>query len=431
MDFTKDTRLRQLALKSQEEKGDSIEKLLDVNDLVYMMPKNLSLASARNVKEYVAQKSNYSSSESSIIITIQSGAQYVNWAASHLRFKLDITRAANTPNTSWGKGSAFNLFREVIVTSRSGQEICRLDRCNVYRLHKDRLHMSDEELASVGSLMGYDQVVAAAGSAAPTTEWIIPMCKVAGCFDSKKLMPNWLSSGLRIELRLETPATAFVNLTTGNNPAASTVAVSSYNIVDPKIACDTFHLNDAAMKKLNEISARNGLEYVFQAQHAVSDNFTTGQTTVDVNKAVSRALGCTAITRQTANISKIGVDSLVCEPFAIQQSQFRLGSQYFPHQPLESLNEHYWNTLYTTEKLKSSHPSSVSLSEYKTDHGVITTNLERSNILALSGLPINNSMTLSLDARYSTTPTGGRQLTLFLEHVVVAKIFVNNVSISE
>jgi hypothetical protein len=267
MDFTKDTRLRQLALKSQDEqKGDSIDRLLDVNDLVYMMPKNLSLASARNVKEYVAQKSSYASTESSVIITIQSGAQYVNWAASHLRFGLDIVKNQNTVSTTWGKGSSFNLFREVIITSRSGQEICRLDRCNVYRLHKDRLHMSDEELASVGSLMGYDTDVVT-GAAAPTrTEWIIPMCKIAGCFDSKKLMPNWLSSGLRMELRLETPATAFTG-------GADTV--TSYSIVDPKVACDTFHLNDAAMKKLNEISARNGLEYVFQATHAVSDNFTS------------------------------------------------------------------------------------------------------------------------------------------------------------
>lgn len=422
MDFTKDTRLRQLALKSQEEKGDSIDKLLDVNDLVYMMPKNLSLASARNLKEYVAQKSNYSSSESSVIITIQSGAQYVNWAASHLRFSLDITKNANTATTTWGKGSAFNLFREVIITSRSGQEICRLDRCNVYRLHKDRLHMSSEELASVGSLMGYDVDIVTGTAAPTTTEWIIPMSKIAGCFDSKKLMPNWLSSGLRIELRLENALTAFYS-------TADTV--NSYTIIDPKVVCDTFHLNDAAMKKLNEVSARNGLEYVFQAQHAVSDNFTTSQTTVDVNKAVSRALGCMAITRQIDFIGAATQDSLACEPFDIVQSQFRLGSQYFPHQPLESDGEHYWNTLYTTEKLQSVHPSSVSFDDYKEFHGVITTNLERSNILALSGLPINNSMTLSLDARFGSAVLNGRQLTLFLEHVVVAKIFVNNCSISE
>ena len=422
MDFTKDTRLRQLALKSQDEqKGDSIDQLLDVNDLVYMMPKNLSLASARNVKEYVAQKSNYSSSESSVIITIQSGAQYVNWAASHLRFKLNIVKPATTASTTWGKGSAFNLFREVIITSRSGQEICRLDRCNVYRLHKDRLHMSDEEIASVGSLMGYDQDVVTGTAAPAETEWILPMCKIAGCFDSKKLMPNWLSSGLRIELRLETPTTAF----------AGADGVTSYTIVDPKVACDTFHLNDAAMKKLNEISARNGLEYVFQATHAVSDNFTTSQTTVDVNKAVSRALGCMAVSRQIDDIGAAAEDSLKSELFDVDQSQFRLGSQYFPHQPLESIGEHYWNTLYTTEKLKSTHPSSVSFADYKSDYGVITTNLERSNILALSGLPINNSMTLSLDARFATPIATGRQLTLFLDHVVVAKIFVNNVSIQE
>ena len=172
--------------------------------------------------------------------------------------------------------------------------------------------MSDEELASVGSLMGYD-INVVAGAAAPTqTEWIIPMCKIAGCFDSKKLMPNWLSSGLRIELRLETPATAF----------AGADGVTSYTIVDPKVACDTFHLNDAAMKKLNEISARNGLEYVFQATHAVSDNFTTSQTTVDVNKAVSRALGCMAVSRQIDDIGASSPDSLKSDSCGILFGRF-------------------------------------------------------------------------------------------------------------
>tara|TARA_R110002153_G_scaffold129228_2_gene277885 strand:- start:4261 stop:5496 length:1236 start_codon:yes stop_codon:yes gene_type:complete len=406
-----DSKLQQMS--KGEARADDITDLLDVNDLVYELPKNLSLAAARNTKEYHFQKSEYTNGDGSMICTLQTGGQYVNWAASHLKFKLTRT---STGTSDWGKGSAANIFREVIITSRSGQEIARLDRSNVYRLHHDRLYMSAEELASVGSLMGYDEAAVATG--VPGT-YIIPMCKICTLFDNKKLMPNWLASGLRIELRLESPATAF--------DAAAATAVTAYTIKDPKIIVDTFLLNDSAMKKLNEISARNALEYVYKSVHCITDSFSTGDNTIDINKAVSRALGAMAVSRRTANIANATVDSLKSEGFDFEHTQFRLGSQYYPQQPLQGLEEHYWNTLYTSEKLKSSHPSSVSKSDYNTDYGVTTTNLERSNVLDLSGQPINNSMTLSCELKYLSSAS--RRVCVFLEYVIVSKIYVNNVSV--
>jgi hypothetical protein len=276
--------------------------------------------------------------------------------------------------------------------------------------------MSAEELGSVGSLMGYGEDPVATGD--PKT-YIIPMCKICTLFDNKKLMPNWLASGLRIELRLESPATAF--------KASTSHVVSAYTINDPKIIVDTFLLNDSAMKKLNEISARNALEYVYKSVHCITDSFTSGSKTIDINKAVSRALGAMAVSRRTASIADATVDSLTSEAFDFDNTQFRLGSQYYPQQPLKGLEEHYWNTLYTCEKLKSSHPSSVSKANYETHFGVTTTNLERSNVLDLSGQPINNSMTLSCELKYKAAHS--RRMCVFLEYVIVSKIYVNNVSV--
>ena len=415
MEFKSDTRLRKLALGSSE-KGDDIEELLDLNDLTYTLPKNLSLASARNLKVFHAQRSTYSNTETSMIFTIQTGAQYINFASSSLQFKLQA--AGGT--WDFGKGSCVNIFKEIIVTSRSGQELCRLDKLNVFRLHDDRLNMSSEELASVGSLMGYDMQGSTPTPIAPATnvKFVVPMNKLCGLFDSKKLMPSWLSSGMRIELRLESVETALVG-----------AGVSGYTISDPILSLDTFLLNDGASKKLNEISARNGLEYVFKSHHAITDSFSTSSTNIDVNKAVSRALGAMAISRKQSDIGVVANDSLKSETFNFSQSQWRLGSSYFPHQPLSDDREHYWNTLYTTEKLGSAHPSSVSLADYTSDYGVLTANLERSNVLAHSGSPINNSISLSLDARFKDVHA--RQMVVFLEYVSIARIFISNTSLLE
>ena len=414
MDFKTDQRLRKLALSSSEKGGDDIDTLLDVNDLTYSLPKNLSLASARNLKVFHAQRSAYTDGETSIIFTIQTGAQFINFAGSSLQFKVQATDVAPW---SWGKGSAMNLFKEIIVTSRSGQELCRLDKLNVYRLHQDRLNMSPEELLSVGSLMGYDMTAIAAGTAAK--KFIIPMNKLCGLFDSKKLMPQWLASGMRIELRLEDKDVAF----------DAGTAVTGYEITNPILSLDTFLLNDSASKKLNEISARNGLEYVFKSHHAITDSFSTSSTNIDVNKAVSRALGAIAVSRKQSEIGTGNGDSLKSEAFKIDHSQWRLGSSYFPHQPLQGIEEHYWNTLYTTEKLGSTHPSSVTLTTYTSNFGVLSANLERSNVLAHSGSPINNSISLSLDARYSDTHA--RQMVVFLEYVSIARVYLSNVTLLE
>jgi len=417
MDFKTDKRLRKLALGSSE-KGDDIDTLLDVNDLTYSLPKNLSLASARNLKVFHAQRSAYTDGETSIIFTIQTGAQFINFAGSSLQFKVQAT---DVGSWSWGQGSAMNLFKEIIVTSRSGQELCRLDKLNVYRLHQDRLNMSIEELNSVGSLMGYstDATPPVIAPGDPAKKFIIPMNKLCGLFASKKLMPQWLASGMRIELRLEDKDVSF----------KAGTQITAYTISNPILSLDTFLLNDSASKKLNEISARNGLEYVFKSHHAITDSFSTSSTNIDVNKAVSRALGAIAVSRKQSEIGAGNGDSLKSEAFVIDHSQWRLGSSYFPHQPLQGIEEHYWNTLYTTEKLGSTHPSSVTLTTYTSNFGVLSANLERSNVLAHSGSPINNSISLSLDARYSDTHA--RQMVVFLEYVSIARVYLSNVTLLE
>jgi len=432
MDFKSDSKLRSLAIKNNtmdKQDKDDVSKLLDINDLTYTMPRNLSVVAARNQKKYTFQRSQYTDTSGSMICTLQTGAQYVDWKNSYLKFGLTIVSSGTY--THFGLGSAVNLFREIIISSRSGVELDRITRLNLLRLHHDRVHMSTEELASVGSLMGYlDYDVA---TAAPTTtgfdgtkyNFVIPMRKLSGFFDSPKLCPSHLASGLRIELVLESKATAVV--------AEVGQTITSYTIDDPEVQCDTFLLNDDSTRKLNEISARNGLEYVFQSWHMTSDSKTGDQFNIDTNKAVSRALGAFAVSRLTASISGAGADekdSLSSEPsYPVNRTQFRLGSEYYPQHYTERAADQFFNTLYANEKLHSKNPSSLSQAQFTAALWQVDANLERSTVLALTGLPINNSRALSFDGQFSGSAS--REVNVFLQYVVLARVYINNVSVVE
>jgi hypothetical protein len=55
--------------------------------------------------------------------------------------------------------------------------------------------------------------------------------------------------------------------------------------------------------------------------------------------------------------------------------------------------------------------------------------LERSSILSLSGLPVNNSRTLQLELDYDTSQS--RDQDVFLNYLQLARVFPNNVLVKE
>ena len=428
-DFRSDSKLRQMAIKNNtmdKQDKDDVSKLLDINDLTYTMPRNLSVVAARNQKKYTFQRSQYSDTSGSMICTLQTGAQYIDWRNSYLKFGLTVDTSAGG-DWHFGLGSACNLFREIIISSRSGVELDRITRLNLLRLHHDRVNMSREELDSVGSLMGYQDYTTSVGTASGYSDnvqarFVIPMRKLSGFFDSPKLCPSHLASGLRIELVLESKATA-IRCVAGNT-------IASYTIADPEVQCDTFLLNDDSTRKLNEISARNGLEYVFQSWHMTSDSKTGDQFNIDTNKAVSRALGAFAVSRLTASITSDVTDSLGSEPtYPVNRTQFRLGSEYYPQHYTERSADQFFNTLYANEKLHSKNPSSLSQAQFSANLWQVDANLERSTVLALTGLPINNSRALSFDIQFSGSAS--REVNVFLQYVVLARCYINNVSVVE
>ena len=254
-------------------------------------------------------------------------------------------------------------------------------------------------------------------------------------------------------------------------------------------------MTDSVQRILNETSAVNGLEIVYTDYNNTQTVNTpsgggraTGDFYMEVRHAASRALRAMIIPRiQLANDTQV-CDSLTPIGLPFRQWHWRLGSLYFPHQPIkgkdviEALPQTYIYTADAQGKVagaprcgvtfddyispyhrQSSCPNSVA-GDYAINTGVfpnesvrplstriekydnfaahapICVSLERSTLFNLSGIPINNSRVLSFHGEFDSAsgtdspiaPYYG-QLTfdVYLQYVRLARVFLNNVEVEQ
>lgn len=446
MDITNDSKLTSMAMSHKPEQdgaggASEIQELLDWNNLVYTMPVTNSVVSARNMKSYRSDQAEYKLGDT-IEFRVQTGSQYVDWKNSYIKLTTTVTmpldEKAGLSPAGWGTGSAFNMIKDVVVSSRSGAELMRIEDFNLYRYLKDVWTKPPDWFNGAGSAIGYGSdktgVVAGTTTTAGTSlkaDWILPMSMFEGVFAADQLCPSYLAAGMRIELR--TVSGSAPNKILLSDGAERKIADFS---IKAELFCDTYLLNDAAMIELKKVSAQNGLEYVYTGIHRQRD--TVGEKTVAVDKtitkAVSRALTAYAI-RKPPFVDVRTVDSFEaiadCQPV---KYQWRLGSQYYPHQPIEGLHEAFANALHVTDTFWK--PQNVKITDFP-KISITPASFERSNLLRYSGAPINNSRVLSFDGEYAgpggaalADGNGATEFTMYLEYVTVAKVFLNNVVVT-
>lgn len=417
------TQVKQEMKGSADEKVGSIESLLGWNDLTYNVPKTNSLVSVRNIKEYFAQQQAYSSGTGTdIVFNLQSGSQYINCMNSALEFELTVTTSAATWN--FGIGSAFNLFREVNVSTRSGTEVDRFQECNLYRIHADNLLHEPEWFDQAGKLMGYKGNVTTLNRVTATPyKFIIPLYKLAPIFSTEKLMPSHLATGMRIEIQLDRAVNALVTSVAD--------AGVSFTIKDPKLLIDSHQLVDKASRSLQNTSAKNGLEYSYPAVYTETDTTSSNKINMEINKSVGRALKVFAVSRETTAINVSNFDSFASEVFSkgedgeIKRAQYRLGSQYFPHREIVGYEEAYFHALYSVGKYGHG-ASTTTLSDFEDGGlGSIHATLESHNLLKWSGSSINNSRSLTFTGEWNGI-VADRQVDVFLTYLTVSRSYLNN-----
>jgi len=324
--------------------GGQKDGLIAVNDLNYVLPPDLSVSVNRTHTNHYFQSSQYSDSQRAICI-LNSGAHYGDMRLSSLEFgvTLNSSGSTNVCDAYFGKnGSALNMIDSITISSRSGDEISRIDQADLLRYVTTGFRHTSAWIDTVGKAAGYNGVILEETRNRNTTYFSIPLYCLSDIFAYGRLLPPGLLSGMRISITWTKPARAFIvnaKNVVGGAPivADGTDIIQSYTIKNPYISMYAVQLTDGVQRALNELSATNGLEIVYcdweatEASYAQSAN-TTVQ--LEVRKAASRALKAIAVTRNTTSALAHNNDSYATHHWDYRKWQWQLGSLYFPQQPV-------------------------------------------------------------------------------------------------
>jgi hypothetical protein len=463
--------------KRRREEGTSASDvarrgLVSLNQLDYVLQPDLSVATSRNMKRHYFQQTEYTPGQDAIAI-LNSGADYIDPQNSYLAFTVENT-APLTSMLALGSGSAANFIQRVVLTSRSGDELERVDDVNKLAVIMARYTRSESWLKTVGSMSGYgDKYDAEAGSVGVTSavgrsdvngvligagrekrSFAIPLGELFGLFRSfDRLLPSMLCSGLRFEIHFADVNRVGYNVI--NAAPGADAATLAWKISDISIMADSYQLTDSIQRVLNEEASIKGLELVFSSWHHHTEspaNASGASVNMELRKAVSRALGV---------LYKVGIKDLTggpgIDPFACkkridgQDFQLRLGSLYFPQQVISKSSELYHHTMRGWGKLKTpSAPGDVGFSDYELNSAVVYTDLERSTTQKLTGVPVNNSRIVEIRAtdnftvgtasdgdpnyiakRYKDSLVSAHRLDVWLHYVRLARVFLQNVQMED
>lgn len=415
---------------------------LMINNLIYEMPKSLSLATGRTHVNQFPQRATYAVNRNdTIIFDWNTGNAFIDPMNSYLKFKMRSIGIQNVAIPTFGSGSALNLIHEYRIRSRSGVELDRLENANLY--HNYRLHYTKTMnwMQTIGATFYLNNsAVLFNGQGTVASEVCIPLCELAtffNCIKKGQLIPPQIASGLRIELSLESVARAFVD------PSNYFHAGSSLELFDIAMVLDTVSLSDETSKILNLESSQSGLEWTYNRVYNYSSTYAAGTAnfTMQVSKAVSQGTHAFMVIQNATNSNLASVDSFYSEPFSYKSWQFRLGSQYYPNQLVNNQTtgvaykglESYLLTMSSYEKMKSPfQETTITPTTYSLNQALIGVSLERNQFLAVSGLPINNSRVLEVLVERDTTLDGSnkRDVNCFLTYISVCKAYVDNMSVA-
>ncbi len=208
-----------MAAESKDESASSRMGVIEINDLVYKLEADLSVAVNRTHKTGYFQNNAYTNNQTSICI-MNSGADYIDPRRSFLSLsiQLPITPAlgtdVNVPQTynpyisaNLGpNGSVLNFIDSVVVATRSGDELSRI---NDYAqlMHTIIPWMFGEEWRrTIGQQIGLGAFLGGSNSNGVSSNMVrtrfqIPLYLLSPVFAYGRLLPSMLMSGLRVEIK--------------------------------------------------------------------------------------------------------------------------------------------------------------------------------------------------------------------------------------
>lgn len=396
--------------------NQDVEAQVDINDLRYEFPRDLNVIDSRNHVIVSSDKASASANQT-VQFRLNTGSAYIHGMNSYLKMKV----AASADNQTFGTGSCANLIREVVVLSASGVELDRITNYNVW--HRDWCHntFQADYLDNHLQMAGFNYLTRDVDTGAKT--FILPLWHLSGIFARDKLMPAHLASGMIIQLTFETDLRAL--------KAAS--GTPTFTVSDMELSIDVYNLNNVIRRKLDAISASNGLEYHYVSTHTSQYSTSAATFNGEVSRAVSRALGGWAKIQLDADIDAATEDAFVSDDgSAVSSCQWRLGALYYPNKALSDEVEMYCYSQYAFDKMRQYHaPSNVALADWDASPftAVFGVNLEKSTVVGLSGLPLNSSRRLHFNATFASG--AARTIYIFMNYMRVASCYLNSVKVSE
>ena len=423
-------------------KYDESDSSLLVNNLIYEMPKALSLCVDRkNILQYPQRSTYVVGRNNTVIFDWNTGNSYINSYNSFLKFKMVATGVSAVTPPTFGTSSALNLLHEIRIRSRSGVELDRCENSNLYNSYRIKYSKSQKWCETIGSSFYCNTTTPIfANPNTLQTEICIPLSEITSFFRpmKKQLIPCQLASGLRIELSLESLQKAFLDGSGYFGTGAS------LELRDIHMSLDAVNLSDETNKLLNLESSSTGLEYTYDRVYNYANTYDAGTSnfTMQVSKAVSQAVHVFSVIQSNVVANSSTTDSFIAERFSANSYQYRLGANYMPHVAVQSATdstvlrrgvEAYLLTLASFDKLQREfQESSVTLDQYSETIGILATSLSRNQSLEVSGLPINNSRLLELIVTRDGSSDGvaKRDVNAFLTYISVARCYIDNVAVA-
>lgn len=427
------------------------ESLIQLNKLSYQMAPQLGICSARTHTIGFPQQSTYANGET-MTWDSQTGAFYVDPVGSYLKFTVTYTMTAVASATNakcFGSGSACNLFSRIVVRTRSGKELTRVENLNLLAKFQQLYSQPYDWVSSIGRAQGFSNPSTVGATYADIVlrtgkTFIIPLCAIVPFFNTignGVMLPPQVMEGLRIEITLAEPNTAFCNVDQKSGVVLEPLL--GYSIVRPEIHWDCYTLADQFARRIAEIAATKGLNLLHKEYFHTSIGFEGSDINFDIKKAASKALSAHVICRLNTNITAPVIDSFNSVPYDWTSIQSQIGSLYNPNQPITmsdvSVNgnmESYYFSLYGADIYKSGRNCVITPENFsgqvqdasiKTQFNncMINFNLNKSNTSDIVGTVVNNSRALLVNMRRLAAVAGSR-VDAYLCHVRAVKVFTSN-----
>ena len=360
------------------------------------------------------------------------GEYMVSSKKSFLTVTISV-KSGNATSFTFGTGSVSSIFRDIIIRSKSGVELCRMNDPKIWNKIKFYYDTDIQNSEHVKDMSGFPST-SSAGTTYETAEppefrkyefgirldYLAPMFS---SIDGSEYLPSQLAEGLTFELYTAPLNTIFQ---TSGNPGE---IATQYNIHNIKFRLDGVILNDRSLMELQNKCHKKGLEWVCHGVYKQDIKNYNEDLDVQnqINYSVSQALRADTV-YQFATRNLFTNDK--CQFITSSRDfQYRSGSDYFP---MNRVKENSFKPMETYLQAIYTHPlTNVSIDDYLSGTNTIySANLNLNDDLSLSGIIVNNSKTLE----YNATGISGSQqfvdVTTLLHYVKVIKIVGMNVSVA-